>query len=264
MNNVDVRDGFPFSSGKAPIVAASNRTTKTIALYRIDPAARRLVAVELESAATGLRDPYGTCLYRSARDGRFYVFVNDADTGLMRQWRLDERRGRIRVTQVRDVEVGSQAEGCVADDELGHLYVGEEDTGLWKYSAEARGGSARRAVDRTETGHLIADVEGMSLWHGRDGKGYLVVSNQGEDNYAVYRREGDNEFLGKFHVVENGARRIDGASETDGLDVSSAALGSEYGRGVLVVQDGRNLMPSERQNFKLVAWDAIARALGLP
>ncbi|HEX5651345.1 MAG TPA: phytase [Steroidobacteraceae bacterium] len=262
MNNVDVRDGFPFTRGRAPIVAASNRTTKTIALYRIDAATRRLVPVELEASETGLRDPYGLCLYHSARDGRFYVFVNDADTGLMRQWRLDERRGKVRATAVRDVQVGSQAEGCVADDELGHLYVGEEDTGLWKYAADPRGGTARTAVDRTEGGHLTADVEGMSLWVGAEGKGYLVVSNQGEDNYAVYRREGDNAFVGKFHIVAD-ARNIDGASETDGLDVVSAPLGEDFPRGLLVVQDGRNLTPSATQNFKLVSWDAIARALGL-
>ena len=264
MNNVDVRDGFPFAGGAAPIVAASNRTNKTLALYRIDVASRRLAPVEVASAQTGLRDPYGLCLYHSARDGRFYVFINDADTGLMRQWRLEPGRGGVRLVQVRDVQVGSQAEGCVADDELGHLYVGEEDTGLWKYAADPRGGSTRTAVDRTEGGHLVADVEGMSLWRTAGGKGYLVVSNQGEDNYAVYRREGDNAFVGKFHVVAHGGLGIDGASETDGLDVTGAALGPDYPRGLLVVQDGRNLMPAARQNFKLVSWDAIAKALGLP
>jgi len=230
----------------------------------VDAAARRLVAVELEASATGLRDPYGTCLYRSARDGRYYVFVNDADTGLMRQWRLAEHRGRVRATRVRDLQVGSQAEGCVADDALGHLYVGEEDTGLWKYGAEPRSPAARTAVDSTEGGHLTADVEGMSLWTRPDGTGYLVVSNQGEDNYAVYRREGANEFVGKFHVVANEELGIDGASETDGLDVTSAALGPDWPSGLLVVQDGRNLSPSDRQNFKLVSWEAIARALDLP
>lgn len=263
MNNVDLRNDFPFAQGRAPLVAASNRTSKTIALYRIDVAARRLVAVDVEAPETGLRDPYGLCLYRNARDGRFYLFVNDADTGLMRQWRLEERHGKVRATKVRDVQVGSQAEGCVADDELGHLYVGEEDTGLWKYAADARGGSTRKAVDRTEGGHLTADVEGMSLWLGAAGKGYLVVSNQGEDNYAVYRREGDNAFVGKFHIVANDERGVDGASETDGLDVVSAPLGADYPAGLLVVQDGRNLMPAATQNFKLVSWQAIARALGL-
>jgi 3-phytase len=263
INNVDLRDGFAFEGAHVSLVAASNRTSKTIALYRVDVATRRLVALELEDAATGLRDPYGVCLYRSARSGRFYLFVNDADTGLMRQWRLEERRGRIRATQVRDMQVGSQAEGCVADDELGWLYLGEEDTGLWKYGAEPNARDKRTAVDRTDGGNLTADVEGMSLWRGPGGTGYLVVSNQGEDNYAVYRREGANEFVGKFHVVANEESGIDGASETDGLDVTSASLGAGLEHGLLVVQDGRNLTPSERQNFKLIPWSRIGTALGL-
>jgi 3-phytase len=263
MNNVDLRAGFAFGGERVPLVAASNRTSKTIALYRVDPVARRLVAIALEDAATGLRDPYGVCLYRSARNGRFYLFVNDAETGLMRQWRLEERRGRVRATRVRDVPVGSQAEGCVADDELGWLYVGEEDTGLWKYGAEPGARGERTAVDTTEGGNLTADVEGMSLWLGANGTGYLVVSNQGEDNYAVYRREGANAFVGKFHVVANEKLGIDGASETDGLDVTSAGLGAGLEQGAVVVQDGRNITPTERQNFKLVPWSRIADALGL-
>jgi 3-phytase len=32
---------------------------------------------------------------------------------------------------------------------------------------------------------------------------------------------------------------------------------------VLVVQDGRNITPVERQNFKLVPWERIAAALRL-
>ena len=263
MNNVDLRDGFPFGGEKVTLVAASNRTNKTIALYRVDATARRLVALELEDAATGLSDPYGVCLYRSGRSGRFYLFVNDADTGLMRQWRLEERRGRVRATRVRDVQVGSQAEGCVADDGLGWLYLGEEDTGLWKYGAEPGAGDKRTAVDATEGGHLTADVEGMSLWLKADGTGYLVVSNQGKDNYAVYRREGANEFVGHFHVVANDELGIDGASETDGLDVTSASLGPGLEQGLLVVQDGRNLTPTARQNFKFVPWSRIAEAMGL-
>ena len=89
------------------------------------------------------------------------------------------------------------------------------------------------------------------------------MSNQGADNYAVYRREGDNAFVGFFSIVANDELGIDGASETDGLEVTSAALGRHFSQGVLVVQDGRNITPVERQNFKLVPWERVAAALGL-
>ena len=160
--------------------------------------------------------------------------------------------------------MGSQTEGCVADDETGDLYVGEEGFGIWKYSAEPDGGDTRSAVALVEDGILTDDIEGLSILYGPDGGGYLLASNQGADSYALYRREGEHEFLGLFHVVADEATGIDGASETDGLDVTSANLGPAFPHGVFVVQDGRNITPEDRQNFKLVPWESIAEAFGLP
>jgi 3-phytase len=262
MNNVDLRDGFQLGGQPVTIVAASNRTTKSIALYRVDARARRLEPVADGLISTGLSDPYGLCMYRSAVSGEMYVFINDSADGRFRQWRLVARGDRVGVEQVRSFGVGSQSEGCVADDETGALYVGEEDVGLWRYQAEPGGGDERRLVDSTTApGRLAADVEGVGLVRGAEGRGYLVVSNQGADNYAVYRREGDNEFVGFFDVIANDELGIDGVSETDGLDVTGSALGPAFPHGLLVVQDGRNLTPAARQNFKFVPWQDVMRAL---
>ena len=150
MNNVDVRDGFALGGETVPIVAASNRSNDSIALYRIDPDTRQLIDVADGVLTTGFGDPYGLCLYRSRVDGAHYVFVNDGGNGNVRQWRLaDNGKGRVWAELVREFAVGSQAEGCVADDLHGTLYVAEEDVGLWKYSAEPDGGDARSAIDTT-------------------------------------------------------------------------------------------------------------------
>jgi 3-phytase len=263
MNNVDLRSGFPLGGEEATLVAASNRSNDSISVYRIDVGELQLVESAAGTLNTGFSDPYGLCMYHSARSGEFYVFVNEGDEGTYRQWRLfDNGEGKVAVERVREFEVGSQAEGCVADDELGHLYVDEEDVGLWKYAAEPDAGNERTLIDGTgKDGRLEADVEGVSLWVGENGEGYLVVSNQGADNYAVYRRAGDNAYVGHFHVVANAAENVDGASETDGLDVLNAALGERYPSGLLVVQDGRNIAPEERQNFKYVSWADVMGAL---
>jgi 3-phytase len=202
-------------------------------------------------------------MYRSAKTDSYYVFANDSVDGTIKQWKLIDRKGKVAIELVREIAVGSQAEGCAADDELGSLYVAEEDVGLWKYLAEPDGGTTRISIDDVEKGNLTDDVEGVAIYYDKNGSGFLVVSNQGEDNYAIYRREGKNEYLGKFHVVANSARGVDGASETDGLDVVSAPLGSEFPQGLLVVQDGRNLAPTERQNFKYVSWADVMEALQL-
>ena len=109
---------------------------------------------------------------------------------------------------------------------------------------------------------LKDDIEGIGLYAKADGTGYLVASSQGNDSYAVFRREGDNAYVGSFRVGADMAAGIDGVSETDGLDVTSLA-GSGFPDGLMVAQDGRNVSPPENQNFKLVSWTRIAEALGL-
>ncbi len=261
MNNVDVRDGLVVDGRPRTLVAASNRTDKSIALYWLDPATRRLARAG-DPVPTGFGDPYGLCMYADASG--HYVFVNNGGDGLHRQWKITARGGRAVAEQVREIPVGSQAEGCAADDETGALYIAEENGGFFRYSARPDGGTERREIDRVDGPNgLKADIEGVEIWAGRDGTGFIVLSNQGADNYAVYRREGDNAFVGIFHVVADPDRGIDGVSETDGLDVVSAPLGAKFPQGLLVVQDGRNLSPRERQNFKYVSWRDIAEALGL-
>ncbi len=263
VNNVDLREGFKLEGREIAVVAGSNRTHKSLALYRIDAQSRRLVNVADGVIELGLADPYGLCMYHSAETGDFFVFVNDSD-GRFKQLKLIAAGDKIKAEVVREFALESQTEGCVADDANGALYLGEEDQGLWRYSAEPDGGTHRKAIDTTaEGGHLNADVEGMGLYLQPDGKGYLVVSSQGSNDYVVYRREGDNEFVGRFAVVANDPLGIDGVSETDGLDVSSANLGGAYAQGIFIAQDGRNITPAETQNFKFVPWAKIAAAMKL-
>jgi 3-phytase len=56
---------------------------------------------------------------------------------------------------------------------------------------------------------------------------------------------------------------VDGVSSTDGLEVTSESLPPPYEQGLLVVQDGSNTAPRAPQNFKLVPWNEVQRALGL-
>jgi 3-phytase len=264
MNNVDLRAGFMLGGEPIVLVTASDRTNKAVAIYRLDTGARRLIPISDGIQAAEQGDPYGQCMYRSARTGKTYVFINDAN-GETRQWELiDAGNGRVRAQRVRDFAFASQAEGCVADDEAGVLFGNEEDVGLWRISAEPDGGTVLTSVQRVDQNPALkADMEGIGLYDLGNGRGYLVSSSQGNNTYAVYRREGDNAFLGSFAVIADGARGIDGISETDGLEVSSANLGPGFEHGVMIAQDGRNVLPGELQNYKYVPWESIARALNL-
>lgn len=262
LNNVDVRYGFDLGGESVDLVTASNRTTDSINIYKVNKDTRRLESVADGIIDTGMLDPYGLCMYRN-QAGQYFVYVNDTD-GVVRQWELlDAGNGKVGAKQVREFSVGSQTEGCVADDDNGHLYIGEENSAIWKYSAEPDGGDQRTLVDQVDGGHIVADVEGLSLYYGPDGGGYLIASIQGADRYAIYERGGDNQFIGEFHVVADESTGIDGVSETDGLDVTAANLGPGFPNGAFIAQDGRNISPDERQNFKLVPWERIAELFGL-
>ncbi len=263
INNVDIRYGFRLGADAIDIVTGSNRTTDSISIFAIDRASRTLSDIADGIIPTGMSDPYGLCMYKSPSSGFFYVFVNDTD-GLVRQWRLqDAGNGRIGAELVREFSVGSQTEGCVADDVTADLYIGEENVAVWKYSAEPDGGEARTWVDGIDGGNLTGDIEGIAILRTGGKRGFLVVSDQGIGSFAVYRLEGDNAYLGHFRVEADIAAGIDGVSDTDGIEVTSANLGVAFPQGVFVAQDGRNITPVERQNFKLVPWERIASVMGL-
>lgn len=263
MNNVDLRDGFRLGNQTVSLVAASNRTNDGISLYRVDAATRRLVNVADGIQPTGMVDPYGLCMYRS-QSGRTYVFVTDSE-GPVRQWELvDAGNGRVRANRVRDIPFATQTEGCVADDVTGVLYVAEEDVGLWRVGAEPDAPATPVSIATVETNSALHDdLEGIGLYDLGGGRGYLVLSSQGDNSYAVFRREGNNEYVGSFSVLADPALGIDGISETDGLEVLSANLGGPLSGGVFIAQDGRNVSPQQYQNFKLVPWSSIAAAMNL-
>jgi 3-phytase len=266
VNNVDVRYNFLLNGESAAIVAATNRTNNSLVIYRVNPQTRELENIAARDIISNVPEVYGFCLYRSPVSGKYYAFINSTDTGAVEQWELfDNGSGLVDASLVREFVVGTQTEGCTADDELAFLYIGEEDVAIWKYGAEPDAGDERVAVDYTddadENGNLVADVEGLSLYYASDGTGYLIASSQGSSEFTVYQREGDNAYLGKFVVSETAV--VDGVTGSDGLDVTNFPLGSAFANGVFVTQDDSNQNPDGNQNFKLVPWESIAQGLGL-
>jgi 3-phytase len=255
MNNVDLRAGFLLGGQEVALVAAGNRADNSIAIYRVNASTRMLENVAARKIVT--IPAYGSCLYRSRKSGKLYYFVT-SKSGEAEQWELsDNGGGKVNAKSVRRFKVGTQLEGCVADDELGHLYIGEEAVGIWKYGAEPDSGENRVQVDRAGAGgHLVADVEGLTIAYGKDGTGYLIASSQGNNSYVVYRREQNNAYVKSFSITASNG--IDGVEDTDGIDVSMANLGPAFPQGVFVAQDGIN--DKGNQNFKLVPLQFIISA----
>jgi 3-phytase len=270
LNNVDLRQNVP-NLGKAPrtVVAATRRTDNTLAIYALEGETRTWTNIEAKPRVT-INEVYGFCLYQSRKSGLLFAFVPDKAGGI-HQYRLDlNDQGMYRPERVRVLKVKTQAEGCVADDVHGNLFVGEEDFGLWKYAAEPDAPTTGTLLDSLAPGHLVDDVEGIALTTPTDSTGYLYVSSQGENAYAVYDRKAPHAYRFSFKINDGGkdaqGRVIDGTYDTDGIDVTAQPLGPLFPQGVFVAQDGNNTDGADNkkqstQNFKLVPLESVMQFL---
>jgi 3-phytase len=257
INNIDVRGGFRLGGELVDLAVGSNRDHNSLHLFAIDRASGELR--DIGEVATPLEQIYGICLYQEP-EGAIHAIANDKD-GTFLQYRLSGADGAASGELVRRFAVNSQPEGCVADDRRQRLFVGEEGVAVWALDARATAPANLVRVIAAGDG-VEADIEGLAIYHGNPHR-YLVISSQGNDSYAVLDAEPPFAWRGAFRIGPDAAAGIDGVSETDGLEVTSADLGGPWSSGMLVVQDGRKRMPEGNQNYKYVAWMDIAAALGL-
>lgn len=251
VNNVDLA-----SFGSRIIVAASDRNDKTsgkVALFSLDPATAKLTTLGKVPAGAG--EAYGLCLYDTGDALHAFVVMKD---GTINQLALDLSDAARTARIVRSLKLATQSEGCVVDARTHRLYVAEEDVGLWRFDARANGPTAPTKIAAADGQQIVADAEGVAIAaEGPDNGGYLVVSSQGDNAYAVYALA-DDRYIGRFRI---GPGAFGATSETDGIAIATGDFGPQFPGGLMVAQDGDNA--PKAQNFKLVDWGAIKTALGL-
>ena len=273
-NNVDIIQSVTDTNGDIfSLAAASNREFNTIALYKIQQATESqnpIVALdvvgenthqEVAQLKSELNEVYGLCTYQSS-DGTPYVFVN-GKSGDIEQWRLTVQDSGIEGRIVRRLKVDSQPEGCVVDATTATLYVGEEDVGVWKFSADESVTTDGEMVIEVDGKQLVADAEGITIYNNGI-VNYLIVSSQGNHTYAVYNIDEAYQYAGSFALVADDENGLDGASETDGIHAVSSSVGDRFPNGFIIAQDGFNVNAGyeyENQNFKIADWNAIQSAL---
>ncbi|MEI1376025.1 phytase [Nostoc sp. UHCC 0926] len=292
-NNIDLQYGFKLGNQSIDIAVASDRGNDKLAIFKINPnpstPGQYLEDITDSNIGTifqaspfeppysaSTRSSYGLTLYRSPVTNDYYVFTSRRQTGDIAQFKLiDKGNGKIGAELVREFTIPSpttagrspQTEGMVVDQETGFLYIAQEDVGIWKFQAEPDGGTTGKLIDRVrfEGGsHLTDDAEGLTIYYGKNGTGYLLASSQGDSTFVAYTREGNNEYVGNFAIGNNGS--IDSVQESDGADVINVPLGPNFPFGLFVTQDGSN-EPAKtidgenvNSNFKLVPWENIANA----
>jgi 3-phytase len=283
-NNVDVAYGFELGRAATDLAVVSDPHNDRLVIFRIDRRTRWLEDVTDAANEPVFTPPgehpepkraaLGLALYSSPRTGRLYAFVTRQGRGEVVQLELlDGGGGRVKTRRVRSLAlsapegVNPQAEGMVADEDAGVLYLAQENVGISKFPAEPDGGEAGTLVDAVAPRGrgLRADVEGLTIYRGAGGTGYLIASSQGDSTFAIFSLAEDNRYLGSFRVADGEA--IDGAERTDGAAAVGVPLGPRFPAGLLVVQDGSD-KPGKRKhhttNFKFVEWEQVARAFVPP
>ncbi|MEB3310093.1 MAG: phytase [Snowella sp.] len=294
-NNVDVLYNFQLGAETVDIAVVSDRANDTLNIFKINPATHQLESI---TAPTLLNDAfsifgvddgemtaYGLAAYKSPVTGKSYVFVTQAGGNKIAQLELQSAAsGTISASVVRTIELpiatgddpeDYQSEAIAVDQEKGIVYLAVEGKiGIVKFAAEPNDSNQITVVRPVGSPELVPDLEGLAIYYGPNGTGYLVASSQGDSTYAVYSREENNTYLGSFVVGDNTALGIDQANETDGLEIINVPLGSAFPFGALLVQDGANEpqnvvknddeLENNATNFKFIPWESVANAFQTP
>lgn len=245
LNNVDVRGSW---------AVASLRDNNSLQLFDISADGELSVGT---NALTDIDEIYGLCMGYNESTEQTSVYVN-GKSGVIQQFVISNDG---KMEKVRELSVPSQPEGCVVDDKTQRLFVGEEDVAVWLFDAAADGSTSGEAiinVDQHE--ELVDDIEGVTFAR-VNGRDLLFVSSQGNDSYIVFEGQAPWSLLSHFRIRTNTELAIDGASETDGIDVTTRSLGKGFEQGAFMVQDGRNRMPEAGQNLKLVPLENILKTI---
>ena len=290
-NNVDIEYNFHLDGKLVDLAVTTDRYGDKLAFFAIDPQTGQLQDVtdpanpliftspgEVSNKAT---TAYGLALYHSPTTSARYAFATRREELEIAQLEfIDNGNGLIGVCAVRIITLPApvddrepQAEGMVVDQQLGFLYIAQEKVGIWKVSAEPAADSTPRLIypAAPEGDTLVADVEGLTIYYAAAGGGYLIASSQSANNFSVYRRDGENQYLGRFQVGTDSGVGIDGSQGCDGASVISTPLGERFAQGLLVVHDGTNAVPVQltsnpnaNTNFKFVPWEFVANAFDPP
>lgn len=197
---VDLRYQVAFGEQRLDLVAVADADEDAVRLYRLDaqrPYMRELGQLQLDHT------PEGLCLYQNVFNGQLLVTTYE-EFGQVSQYRLQHDNGRLSsllhdeelARPVRRFEVGGELSACVADDELGVLYVAEQNLGIWRYGADPENVKERSLLAATEPFGALQEIEGMDvLYTAGDNR---VIAADEDQGYFVFGSDG--QALGEFHL----------------------------------------------------------------
>ncbi|UOR07679.1 phytase [Hymenobacter aerilatus] len=250
-NNVDIAYGLPLGGQPTDIAVTTEREQQRLRIFRlpdmqpVDNGGLPVFAGEAHNL------PMGIALYTRPSDKAMFAIVGRKDgptTGYLWQYRLeDDGTGHVKMTLVRKFGTYSgrkEVEAIAVDNELGYIYYSDEGVGVRQYYADPARGDEQLSLFATQG--FTDDHEGISIYKTSKKKGYILVSDQGANQFHIYRRE-----EGKDHSHELVKVIKVEALHSDGSDVTSVPLNAQFPKGLFVVM-------SEGRYFHYYRWEDVA------
>jgi len=249
---VSVRYDIRLSTGElVDVVACGIRSTNEMKVFKIDPDTRELTDITTpEGISSGFEDKtYGICLYKRMRDGQLFAFLSRKETDNINQIQLDDDgTGKIKGTIIRKFGKKDQksfVEGMVADDEYGYYYCSDERNAILKYHADP---SIKRDPFIQAFGvkdDIVGDREGLAIYRKPNGKGYLIVSSQGDSTFKIYHRGGKNKFVKSIALY--------GVRSSDGIATAALSIPPYYPTGIFAAHNDAD------NNYVIFDWYECTR-----
>lgn len=253
-NNVDIAYGLKLNGQPTDFALTTERELFRLRAFRL-PDMQPLDLGNLDVFAgepLAERLPMGIACYTRPTDGALFAIVGrkvGPKEGYLWQYQLgDDGTGHIKATLVRKFGKWSgkkEIESIAVDNELGFIYYSDEGVGVRQYFADPANGNDELALFAT-TG-FTEDHEGISIYKTGPQTGYLLVSDQGANQFQIFRREGEpgQPYVHPLLRVVPVAAQI-----SDGSEVTNVALPG-FPHGLFVAM-------SEGRTFHYYRWEDIA------
>ncbi len=235
-NNIDIEYGLKLNGTEKDIAAFTERGKKMIRIISV-PECKFIdnggIPV-FEGDVDSLRQPMGIALYKDKRNNIFAFVTRKTGpiTGYVHQYKLIYKDSAVIAEFIRkfgEYSGKKEIEAIAVDDELGYVYYSDEGVGIRKYYADALKGDGQLALFATSG--ITQDHEGISIYKGENGSGYLILSDQQANKFHLFNRKGSllnphKHTLQKVVKVQT--------NESDGSDIIALPLNATFAKGLFV------------------------------
>jgi 3-phytase len=249
-NNVDIAYDFIYQGDTIDIAVCTERFRNAIRVFRL-PELTPIDAGGIKVfEGDSLNAPMGIALYTQPSDGKIFAIVGRKEgpkEGYFWQYQLtnndnDEVVGEV-VRKFGNWSGIKEIEAIAVDDQLGYVYYSDEHVGIRKQFVNPDSSNVELALFGKD--NFGDDREGISIYPTGEKTGYILVSDQGSNEFHVFDRSGNHDLIAELPFS---------TMDSDGSESSNKNFGQEFPKGIFVAM-------STDKTFHIYDWRKIQRAI---